>query len=56
VPQDYLPPEVKMRTFYEAGPFGFEKDIGKRLAWWQSMRERAAGGAGSSQGEPDHER
>ncbi len=63
VPQDYLPPEVKTRTFYEAGPFGFEKDIGKRLAWWQSMRERAAvgetssggAGAGSLQGESEHD-
>ncbi len=42
LPQDYLPPELASRTFYEAGPFGFEKDIAKRLAWWQTMRERLA--------------
>lgn len=40
LPQDYLPDEVRERTFYEPGAFGFEKEIEKRLAWWRSLRER----------------
>jgi putative ATPase len=43
VPQDYLPTELQARTFYEPGPYGFEREVGKRLAWWQSLRARAAG-------------
>ncbi len=42
IPQDYLPTEVADRSFYEPGGFGFEKEVAKRLAWWQSLRERAA--------------
>ena len=38
--QAHLPDELKDRKFYEPGPFGFEKDVQKRLAWWQSMRQR----------------
>jgi putative ATPase len=51
VPQDYLPTELPSRTFYEPGAYGFERDIGKRLAWWQSLRERAAD-AGAAPGPP----
>src|SRR5690606_553873 len=40
LPQDYLPEEVASRSFYEPGPFGFERDIAKRLAWWQKARDR----------------
>ncbi len=40
VPQDYLPAAVGGRTFYEAGQFGFERDIAKRIAWWKTLRER----------------
>jgi putative ATPase len=40
VPQDYLPEVVGTRSFYEAGPFGVEREIGKRLAWWQAQRAR----------------
>ena len=29
--------------FYEPGPFGFEKEIAKRLAWWEELRRRASG-------------
>lgn len=39
-PQDYLPDELRGRVFYEPGGMGAEKDIAKRLAWWQSLRER----------------
>ncbi len=40
IPQDYLPTRVAGRVLYEPGPFGFEKDIAKRLAWWAELRER----------------
>ena len=39
VPQAYLPESVAGATFYEPGPFGFERDISKRLAWWASRRD-----------------
>ncbi len=44
LPQDYLPPELASRSFYVAGPFGFERDIAKRMAWWKSMRDRTVDG------------
>jgi len=40
IPQEYLPERVRERTFYEPGPFGFEKEIAKRLAWWDELRRR----------------
>ncbi|HYW32451.1 MAG TPA: hypothetical protein VE869_13150, partial [Gemmatimonas sp.] len=40
IPQEYLPDSLVGTTFYEPGPFGFEKDIAKRLAWWAELRER----------------
>jgi putative ATPase len=40
IPQDNLPEEVRERTFYEPGSIGFEKEEAKRLAWWQSLRDR----------------
>ena len=42
IPQEYLPDELRGARFYEPGPFGFEKEISKRLAWWQSLRDRAS--------------
>lgn len=42
IPQSYLPDALDGATFYEPGPFGFERDIAKRLAWWAERRERAA--------------
>lgn len=39
-PQEYLPSEIRERTLYEPGPFGFEREIRKRLAWWQALRDR----------------
>ena len=45
VPQEYLPDEVRRREFYVPGPFGFEKEIAKRLAWWNDLKRRGTGGA-----------
>lgn len=34
VAQAYQPEELQGRTYYEPGPFGEERQIAKRLAWW----------------------
>lgn len=51
IPQEYLPEELERTVLYEPGPFGFEREIGKRLAWWAGLRERAAGGGASTDGD-----
>jgi putative ATPase len=38
IPQEYLPDRVRDRTFYTPGAFGFEKEIAKRLAWWDQLK------------------
>jgi putative ATPase len=43
IPQEYLPDKLKGTVFYEPGPFGFEKDIAKRIAWWKEIRDREQG-------------
>ena len=43
IPQEYLPDALRGAAFYEPGPFGFEKEIAKRLAWWEELRARAQG-------------
>jgi putative ATPase len=45
IPQDYLPDVAVGSTLYEPGPFGFEKEIAKRLAWWADLRARTERGA-----------
>ncbi|HEX5831943.1 MAG TPA: replication-associated recombination protein A [Gemmatimonadaceae bacterium] len=44
IPQEYLPAELRETAFYEPGPFGFEREIAKRLAWWAGLKARAQGG------------
>ena len=39
IPQEYLPDEVRERSFYRPGEFGFEKDIAKRMAWWNGLKQ-----------------
>jgi len=41
IPQEYLPDRLRGSRFYEPGPFGFEKEIAKRLAWWEELRRKA---------------
>jgi putative ATPase len=40
IPQEYLPESLRADRFYEPGPFGFERDIAKRLAWWAEVKEK----------------
>jgi len=42
IPQEYLPEKLRGRIFYQPGPFGFEKEIAKRLAWWEELKRRTA--------------
>jgi putative ATPase len=42
IPQEYLPEELRGTAFYEPGPFGFEREIAKRLAWWDERRREAS--------------
>jgi putative ATPase len=38
-PQEYLPDEVAGQVFYEPGEFGFEREIRKRMDWWDERRK-----------------
>jgi putative ATPase len=38
-PQDYLPPTLLGRRFYEPGTMGFEKRIRERLEWWEQLKK-----------------
>lgn len=38
--QDYFPDEMQRRQFYDPLERGFEREIAKRLAYWQSLREK----------------
>lgn len=51
IPQDYFPEALKATALYKPGPFGFEKEIAKRIAWWADLRERLEGG-GAQRAEP----
>ncbi len=42
IPQEYLPERLQGSRFYEPGPYGFEKEIAKRLAWWEELKRRAS--------------
>ncbi|NUO61989.1 MAG: replication-associated recombination protein A [Gemmatimonadaceae bacterium] len=41
IPQEYLPERLRGRELYVPGAFGFEKEIAKRLAWWDDLRRRS---------------
>jgi putative ATPase len=49
IPQEYLPEVLAGRVLYEPGPFGFERDIAKRLSWWNELKKRS-----SEPGAPGH--
>jgi putative ATPase len=38
VEQQHLPDELAGERFYEPGQYGFEKEIRKRLDWWERIR------------------
>ena len=45
IPQEYLPEALRGQAFYEPGSLGFEKEVAKRLAWWQELKDRVSGKA-----------
>jgi len=36
--QHYLPDQVQAGPWYEPGPYGFEREVAKRLAWWARQK------------------
>jgi putative ATPase len=42
--QNYFPDGVARRNFYRPGERGFERDVKKRLDYWDKLRQRAAPG------------
>ena len=42
IPQEYLPDKLRGTEFYRPGPFGFEKEIAKRLQWWADLRSKVS--------------
>jgi putative ATPase len=42
IPQEYLPNELRGSVFYEPGPFGFEREVAKRLAWWAELKAKVS--------------
>ena len=43
VPEDYLPDEIAGHVFYKPSKFGFEKEIEKRIDYWNSLRQPGDG-------------
>jgi putative ATPase len=43
LPQEYLPEAIRGRAFYTPGTMGFEKEIAKRLAWWNDLKAKSTG-------------
>lgn len=52
LPQSYLPDRLAGAAFYEPGPFGFEKEIARRLEWWAQLKAKS-GAAGEDAGGAD---
>jgi putative ATPase len=48
IPQEYLPERLRGAQLYEPGKFGFEKEIAKRLAWWEELKRRTSEGKESA--------
>jgi putative ATPase len=41
--QNYWPDALGAQKFYEPVDRGFEREIGKRLAYWQKLRKEKSG-------------
>jgi putative ATPase len=44
--QDYWPEKLGRQSFYDPPERGFERDIRKRLEWWEKLRRERRGGEG----------
>ena len=38
--QEFLPEELEGAEYYTPGPFGFEKEIAKRMDYWQKLKAK----------------
>ncbi len=38
--QDFLPEALRGKVYYEPGPFGFEKDVKRRIEYWDGLRRQ----------------
>lgn len=38
--QKYFPDKMQEQTYYKPGQFGFEKEIQKRIDWWNKLRNK----------------
>ncbi|MBL0939784.1 MAG: replication-associated recombination protein A [Gemmatimonadaceae bacterium] len=54
VAQAYQPAELQGNTYYQPGPFGEEKQIAKRLAWWAERGGPPVEGQGSTAVSPSN--
>lgn len=39
--QSYLPESLHEQIFYTPGELGYEKDVAKRIQWWEKLRQKA---------------
>jgi putative ATPase len=45
-PQEYLPEALRGAKWYQPTEFGFEKDIKRRMEWWDELKRKAGDKAG----------
>lgn len=41
--QNYFPEKMKESVYFKPKDIGFEKEIAKRLSWWESLKKKQAG-------------
>ncbi len=46
--QDYLPEALGRQRFYAPTERGFEREVRKRLEWWQKLRRERGGEGGDA--------
>jgi putative ATPase len=46
IPQEYLPEKLRGTKFYQPGPFGFEKAVARRMAFWEQLKRGEKGEMG----------
>jgi len=51
--QEFLPEGLAGSVWYEPGAFGFEKEMARRIAYWERMRARARGEEPRPDADPD---
>jgi len=38
--QKYFPDRMNEKTYYKPGQYGFEKEVQKRIEWWDKLKEK----------------